>query len=135
MPISSSTKPRSFVPVHTTTAQGELLILTLRPGSITLPDQIQDFNCELRAFASKHPNVDAIVDFHQVPHISLAALTQLIVFNNSIQLEGGILQICGLSEEICDLLLATGLNGLFCLQPDLRHAFARYASAHDQSVA
>lgn len=63
-----------------------------------------------------------VIDFHQVDHLSSAALGMLITVRQSAVSAGGAVCLCNIQSDIFQVFKITGLDKLFSIHPSVADA-------------
>ena len=87
---------------------------------------IQQIGDEIGRLIEASDNPKLLIDFHQVEHLSSAALGTLITINNKIRHKSGQLRLCNIDPQIYEVFVITKLNKLFQIHEDAPKAVASF---------
>ncbi|MEO0512212.1 MAG: STAS domain-containing protein [Planctomycetota bacterium] len=74
---------------------------------------IQSIGEEISGIVDRNPGCKIIISFHNVDHLSSAALGTLITINNKVRNQNGQLRLAEIDPQIYEVFMITKLNKLF----------------------
>ncbi|HEY7116057.1 MAG TPA: STAS domain-containing protein [Tepidisphaeraceae bacterium] len=87
---------------------------------------IADIGQQLTALVEAKDRPKLLLDFHNVDHLSSAALGMLINVNNRVKQQSGQLRLSNIRPQIMEVFEITKLNKLFKILPTRAEALASY---------
>jgi anti-sigma B factor antagonist len=87
---------------------------------------IAEIGQQLTALVEAKDRPKVLLDFHNVEHLSSAALGMLINVNNRVKNQSGQLRLANIKPQIMEVFEITKLNKLFKILPTRADALASY---------
>jgi anti-sigma B factor antagonist len=87
---------------------------------------IAEIGQQLTALVEAKDRPKVLLDFHNVEHLSSAALGMLINVNNRVKNQSGQLRLSNIKPQIMEVFEITKLNKLFKILPTRAEALASY---------
>lgn len=89
---------------------------------------IQEIGDELDRVVQAEPGIKLLLNFHNVDHLSSAALGMLITLNNRVKEQQGELKLSDINQQIYEVFKITRLEKVFEIHPSADDALARFNS-------
>ncbi|HEX7008786.1 MAG TPA: STAS domain-containing protein [Phycisphaeraceae bacterium] len=106
--------------------EGDITTIEFLDRNILEEANIQQIGEEIAAVIERHNNPKILIDFHNVEHLSSAALGTLITINNKIRQKGGQLRLARIDPQIYEVFVITKLDKLFQIHQDNQKALASF---------
>jgi anti-sigma B factor antagonist len=105
---------------------GGVIQVQFRDRNILDEANIQQIGEEIKQIIEAEPKPKLLIDFHEVDHLSSAALGTLITINNQIRTLQGQLRLSNIDPQIYQVFLITRLNKLFEIHETTEKAIASF---------
>ncbi|MBN1765156.1 MAG: STAS domain-containing protein [Sedimentisphaerales bacterium] len=106
--------------------EGQITIVELLDEEILEEATINEIADELFPLVSSKPNIQLLLSFIRVKHLSSSALGTLIRLNKRIEENKGTLKLCHLKKPLYEIFVITKLNRLFEIYDDQATALSSF---------
>ncbi len=103
-------------------AEGDITCVSFRDRNILEEASIQQIGDEISELIEVTNNPKLLINFHDVEHLSSAALGALISINKKVKAKGGQLRLSNINPQIYEVFVITKLNRLFQIHDDAESA-------------
>lgn len=103
-------------------------VLTACCDQLTEEENLEQFDQDFSAIVERFATRKIVLDLHTVTYITSAAIGKLITFHRRLGRYDGSLILCGLRDEVRDILETSHLLSYFRTAPDIPSALATLQS-------
>lgn len=107
-------------------SEKDVKIVEFTNNKILDETNIAEIGQTLTSLIDERPNPKLLLDFHNVDHLSSAALGMLINANTKIRQKNGQLRLASIKPQIFEVFVITKLNKLFKISPNRAEAASSF---------
>jgi anti-sigma B factor antagonist len=105
---------------------GQVTMVELSDAEILDESTINEITESLMGLVDLNPEIQLLLSFHRVQHLSSSALGTLIRLNKRVEEQGGSLKLCRIKRPLIEIFQITNLVKLFDIYEDEKTALSSF---------